>query len=345
MAFDITKKEKLKNLAFIKNGLTDLHIHIGASVAPHVLWRIAHQQGFRLPTKDYWEFQDLITVSGDVKSLDDYLHIMHTWTEKIQSSPLAMEQCVYEIITKEYRSSNVSNIELRFNPAKRNLKGERDLDQIISATLRGLDQAKLDYGCKAGLIFCMAREFDVKLNSIIIDKAIKFRDRGVVGLDVAGSETHSWEKDDELMAKYSKLLDKAKDAKLGVTWHTGETKNTGPDAIKKVIKFIKPSRIGHGIQAYHDPETMKMLSDNGVTLELCPSSNLWCKSVKNLDEYKELVTALLLHNVNFTVNTDGTYMLKTNLLNEYKILYDNNILTEKQINNCIKTANEVTFNE
>ena len=112
----------------------DLHIHIGASVAPHVMWSIAHQQGLKLPVKDYFEFVELITVDPDrVKTLDDYLHILHTWTEKIQSSPLAIERCVYEIIGKEYRSSHVSRIELRFNPMKRNVGGAKDLDHIIHA--------------------------------------------------------------------------------------------------------------------------------------------------------------------------------------------------------------------
>ena len=65
----------------------DLHIHVGASVAPHVMWSIAHQQGFKLPVNNYWEFVDLITANPrKVKSLDDYLKILHEWTEKIQSS-------------------------------------------------------------------------------------------------------------------------------------------------------------------------------------------------------------------------------------------------------------------
>ena len=67
--------------------LTDLHIHVGGAVAPHVLWSIAHQQGFKLPVKDYWEFVDLVSASSNkVQSLQDYLHILHTVTEKIQSA-------------------------------------------------------------------------------------------------------------------------------------------------------------------------------------------------------------------------------------------------------------------
>ena len=70
--------------------LIDLHIHVGGAVAPHILWSIAHQQGFKLPVKNYFEFVELITArQGNVSSLEDYLKIMHTVTEKIQSSPMA----------------------------------------------------------------------------------------------------------------------------------------------------------------------------------------------------------------------------------------------------------------
>src|SRR5215204_5891165 len=154
--------------------LGDLHIHVGAAVAPHILWSIAHEQGFKLPVSTYWEFRDLVTASPDkVNSQNDYLDILHRWTEKIQSSPAAIERSVYEVIGKEFRSSNVTLMELRFNPMKRNLGGERDLDYIIAAALRGMDRACLDYGIKAGLIFCLAREFDYSLNEIIVKKAEK----------------------------------------------------------------------------------------------------------------------------------------------------------------------------
>ena len=81
-----------------------------------------------------------------MKSLEDYLLILHQWTEKIQSSPTAIERSVYEIICNEYRGSRVNQIELRFNPMKRNLGGERDLDHIIHAAIRGMDRACLEYG-------------------------------------------------------------------------------------------------------------------------------------------------------------------------------------------------------
>src|SRR3954464_7643811 len=100
--------------------LADLHIHVGAAVAPHILWSIAHDQGFKLPVQTFWEFRDLVTADPKrVKSLGEYLAIIHEWTEKIRSSPGAIERSFYEIISKEFRASRVTLIELRFNPMKR----------------------------------------------------------------------------------------------------------------------------------------------------------------------------------------------------------------------------------
>ncbi len=344
MSFDVTKKEKLRSLAFIEEELTDLHIHVGASVAPHVMWAIAHQQGLRLPVRNYWEFLDLITVSAEkVQSVDDYLQILHRWTEKIQSSPHAMERCVYEIIGKEYRGANVTRIELRYNPMKRNLGGERDLDHIIHASLRGMEQACLENGCDAGIIICLAREFSFDLNAILVEKAIRYHGRGVIGIDIAGPEHGPLEKDSTLLERYAGLFARAREAGLKVTMHTGETPATGPAGVEVVARRLKPDRIGHGIQAHLSPETMKVLREENITLEVCPSSNLWCKTVKSIDHMREVLQTFIEHRVPFTINTDGTYLLKTNMLQELKLLHENRILSEPQIVDTIKRSRTASF--
>ena len=117
--------------------LAELHCHLGGAVTPAIMWGIAHSQGIKLPTKDYWEFRDMITVSPRRnRSFDGYLQLFH-WTELIQSSPLAVERSVYEVVGGAYRKNNVTTMELRFNPMKRNRGGEQDLDHIIAAAVRG----------------------------------------------------------------------------------------------------------------------------------------------------------------------------------------------------------------
>jgi adenosine deaminase len=305
----------------------DLHIHVGSSVAPHVMWSIAQNAGFKLPVRSYWEFVDLITANPKrVKSLDDYLAILHRWTERIQSSPSAVERSVYEIMGKEYRSSRVEKIELRFNPMKRNLGGERDLDHIIHAALRGMDRAVLEYGLEAGLIFCLAREFDPELNEIILEKAIKYRGRGVIGIDLAGTETNAIELSDGV-EKYARIFARAREAGLGTTVHTGETVATSGEGVIAVMKHLKPNRIGHGVRAAYNDEAVKMLADSGTVLEICPTSNLNTRAVRHLEEFKYVLGTFEEAGVLFTVNTDGTYLCETNLPREFGLLVESEILS------------------
>ena len=123
-------------------GLAELHTHLGGSVASEIMWSLAHEQGITLPAKDYWAFDRLVTVSDprgvpDLDALDE----IYRWTELIQSSPLAVERSVHTAIGGAFRSQGITTLEIRFNPMKRNRGGERDLDHIILAAIRGLDRA------------------------------------------------------------------------------------------------------------------------------------------------------------------------------------------------------------
>src|SRR5215210_1869712 len=174
--------------AMFDGGLAELHTHLGGSVAADIMWSLAHEQGIALPTRDYWEFDRMVTVSdprgvADLDALDRIYHL----TELIQSSPIAVERSVHAAIGGAYRSQGITTLELRFNPMKRNRGGERDLDHIILAAVRGLDRASLEYPqVRAGLILMMDRTFTAEQNMVIVEKAAKYASRGVVGVDIAG---------------------------------------------------------------------------------------------------------------------------------------------------------------
>ena len=324
--------------------LIDLHIHVGGAVAPHVLWSLAHSQGFKLPTKNYFEFVEMITARPDnVSNLDDYLRIMHTWTEKIQSSPMAIERSVYEVIGKEFRGSRVTQIELRFNPMKRNQDSTLDLDHIIHAALRGMDRAVLEYGVRAGLIFCLAREFDHRLNSIILEKAIRYRHRGVVGIDLAGTESRALELDADQVAAYQDLFQRARDAGLKTTVHTGETRGTGAEGVIAVVDRLRPHRIGHGIRAAYDESAMRLLREQDVVLELCPTSNLHTHAVSGVDELKHIVQTFLDRGVKLTLNTDGPYLLETDMRSEVSLVEKYGIMSPDQVDRALAWAREYSF--
>jgi len=316
--------------------LAELHCHLGAAVTPSIMWGIAHAQGIKLPTKDYWEFRDLITVGPKgSKSFDGYLQLFH-WTELIQSSPLAVERSVYEVVGGAYRKNNITTMELRFNPMKRNRGGEQDLDHIIAAAVRGMDRAVLEYPVKPGLIFCLDRAFPFELNEIIAEKAIAWRDRGVVGVDIAGPESATFR-----VADYRRLMRRARQYGLGVTIHTGES---GPvDEVARVVELLEPDRIGHGVKAAYDPRAMAMISERGIVLEICPTSNLNTRVVSGWDAFRWIFDTLRRNDVRFTISTDGPEMLQTYIRDELAQLGRLGILSVQEQEHVAATAIAASF--
>ena len=261
--------------------------------------------------------------SAKGKSFDDYLALFH-WTELIQSSPLAIERSVYQTIAGAYRKNNITLLELRFNPMKRNRGGEQDLDQIMMAAVRGLDRASLEYPVKTGLIVCLDRTFSRRLNEILLDKAILFSGRGVVGIDMAGAARSGFR-----YSGYSEVYRRAKKEGLGLTVHAGE--DEGHESVLEVLEHLEPDRIGHGVRAAEDGETLQKLEESGVALEVCPTSNLNTGVLKGVSDLKEVFGALKEYGVRFTLNTDGPEMLKTNLRGEIDFLLANGVLRPRDV--------------
>ena len=327
----------------MRNGLAELHTHLGGSVSSDILWTLAHEQGIALPVKDYWEFDRLVTVSDPrgVPNLDALDAIYH-WTELIQSSPLAVERSVHGAIGGAYRSQGITTLELRFNPMKRNRGGERDLDHIILAAVRGLDRASLEYPqVRAGLILMMDRTFSPELNAIVVDKAIRWAPRGVVGVDIAGPRPGGGRYDYRQVAP---MVEEARAAGLGVTIHVGEEGgDVGREEIAEVVETLRPDRIGHGILAAGDPELMRAIADAGIVLELCPTSNLLTKALPDEDALRETLRRFVKHGVGFTIATDGPEMMRTHLRDELELLRRAGALAEEELDEANRRGHEASF--
>jgi len=323
-------------------GLAELHTHLGGSVASDILWSLAHEQGIALPVKDYWEFDALVTVSDPrgVEDLDALDRIYH-WTELIQSSPLAVERSVHGAIGGAYRSQRITTLELRFNPMKRNRRGERDLDHIILAAIRGLDRASIEYPqVRAGLILMMDRTFTQRQNEIVVDKAVRWASRGIVGVDIAGPRPDGARYD---YTQVRPMVETARAAGLGVTIHVGEEGETGLEEIGEVVEHLRPERIGHGILAARDPELMRVLCDARTVLEICPTSNLLTKALPDEGAIRETIRAFAAHGVAFTIATDGPEMMRTHLRDEFELLQRIGALDEDGVSAANRRAHEASF--
>ena len=325
-----------------QGGLAELHTHLGGSVDPAVMWTLAHEQGISLPVKDYWDFVELVTVDPrGVEGLPE-LDQIYKWTELIQSSPLAVERSVHHAIGGAYRTQNITTLELRFNPMKRNRGGERDLDHIIMAAVRGLDRAGLEYPrVRAGLILMMDRTFTREQNEVIVEKAIRYKERGIVGLDIAGPRPNGGRYPYRELAP---LVETARAAGLGITIHVGEEGGTdGIAEIGEVVEHLRPERIGHGILAAQDEETMVLLKDAGVVLEICPTSNLLTHALANEEALRDTVATFVDRGVAFTIATDGPEMMRTHLRDELQLLIELGVLGADALQSVNARGHEAAF--
>ena len=173
---------------------------------------------------------------------------------------------MYEVIGGAYRKNNVTTIELRFNPMKRNRGGEQDLDHIISAAIRGMDRAR-------ARVPGHARADPLPRPRLSLPAQRDHRREGDrLSRSRRGRRRHRRARSRPSFrpADYRRLFDRVRRKGLGITVHTGES---GPvEEIAEVIEQLEPSRIGHGVKAAYDPRTMAMIRERGITLEVCPTS-------------------------------------------------------------------------
>jgi adenosine deaminase len=320
-------------------GLPDLHAHLTSSVPASFYWKTAHANGFKLPYKTYFSFLEGITISPDRRrNLKDYLdHVYHPLLNKLSSGSPEVEETTYESIAGAYRHG-ITVMELRLNPMKHNRGGEVDLDHMILSCLRGMERALVEYpSLRAGIIFCMDRQFSKKNNNIIVQKAIRYKARGVVGIDFANYGSAHFRYND-----YTTIVQEAKDAGLFVTAHTGETADT--DDIIECIHAIKPHRIGHGISAAYSPEALRLIREHRITLELCPIGNLATDAIRDIAELKHIVRTFIDAQIPFCLNTDWPETVEKNRIADvYHLLLKHDIITPEEAIQIVKHGHASTF--
>ncbi|MGH7157511.1 MAG: adenosine deaminase [Candidatus Saccharimonadales bacterium] len=334
------KTNTLNPKPFPNYPLAELHAHLSTSISPEVLWQIAHDSGFKLPKKDYIEFEQFVQLSDKRRMpLNEYFKKIYTpILHPLSSGVHAVEQGAYHTIAGAYRRNGTTLMELRFNPMKHNGHNSIDLDHIIMAMLRGMERVLLAYPqLSAGLILSMDRTFPLEQNAIIIDKAIKYHRRGVVGIDVSGPGDPGFHFKD-----YTAVFNKARKAGLKVTVHAGEQRDAND--IWDALEHVQPARIGHGILAAYDKPLMKKLAKQGTVLEVCPLSNLATEAVENIDELKFILRAFVENKVRLTINTDWPEIIEDcQLQKQYAFLLDKDILSEGELSECTRTAFEASF--
>jgi adenosine deaminase len=326
--------------------LAELHAHLGGGVDAATMWELAHEQGIKLPYRDYWTFASATNVGTGTDGLAGLDRIYHL-TELIQSSPEGVFRAVHGMISGGYRSQRITTHEVRFNPAKRNRGGERDLDAIVMAAVHGIDRAGLEYPVRAGLTLMMDRSFSPELNAAIVERAVRFRGRGVVAIDIGGPRPPG-SRPPYPYRELAPLVDRARDAGLGVTLHAGEEGVNAPDPSPFVEEMrqaleLGVDRIGHGIIAAMEPRLLELVLERGTVLEICPTSNVRTGAVRDEVQMAEIVFGLESAGVPLVVATDGPEMIGTRLRAEYAMLVRYGALSAEGARRANERGHRVSF--
>jgi adenosine deaminase len=319
-----------------------LHDHLDGGLRPQTVIELARDSGYKkLPSKDAGELGEWFHRGAQRGSLSLYLEgFAHTCG--VMQTEEALERVAYEMM-EDMKNDGVVYVETRFAPVFHTEKGLH-WEEIVKAVLKGLERGKKDFRVEYGLIICAMR--NMKLSQEMAELAVDFRERGVVGFDLAGEEGGFPPK------KHVDAFHYIQRENFNITVHAGEA--FGKESIWQAIQWCGAHRIGHATRLVEDmkisdTKPRQVLSmgylaqyvlDKRIPLEICLTSNVDTGAVKSIEEHPFGI--YYRYKFRISLNTDDRLMSNTTMTKEFKLAHDVFGLTlhdiEKLSINAMKSA-------
>ena len=263
----------------------ELHDHLDGGLRAETVIDLAGRAGVELPSVDPGELAAWFRRGADRKSLALYLEGF-AYTVGVMQDAEAIERVAREAI-EDLAADNVVYAELRFAPILLTAKG-LDMRAAIEAALRGFEAGRRKTRTDWGLILCAMRTMDSAVSLETAKLAVEYRDRGVVGFDLAGDEKGHPPK------RHLAAFQHIREGNFNITIHAGEA--YGPESIWQALQTCGAHRIGHGTRLAEDLasadgriSTMGRLGayvrDRRVPLECCLSSNVQTGAASSYEEH------------------------------------------------------------
>ena len=282
----------------------ELHCHLDGSLRIPTILDLAKKDKVTLPTSNSDKLSKLLVIGKTRGSLEDYIKRFDI-TLSVMQTPAALRRTAYELI-EDVAKENVRYIEIRYSPILHTKKG-MSLGESVEAVRKGLERGRKDFGVDSGIIVCGIRNISAAASLKLADLTVRYKNKGVVGFDLAGAEENFPAKDHQ-EAFYMILNNN-----INATIHAGEA--YGPSSIHQAIHHCGAHRIGHGTRLKENKDLMNYVNDHRITLEICLTSNWQTRSIRSL-KYHPL-KYYYDQGIRVTLNTDNRLMSGTTLTKEF----------------------------
>ncbi|MFI6075307.1 adenosine deaminase [Actinoplanes sp. NPDC051343] len=295
-----------------------LHDHLDGGLRPATVVELADAVGHELPTTDPAALGDWFVAAADSGSLERYLETF-AHTVAVMQTEEGLHRVARECAL-DLAADGVVYAEVRYAP-EQHLEGGLTLDQVVEAVDAGFRDGCAEAAAggrviRIGTLLTAMRH--AARSQEIAELAVRFRDTGVVGFDIAGAEAGF------PPTRHLDAFEYLQRENFHFTIHAGEA--FGLPSIWQAIQWCGADRLGHGVRIVDDitgrPAVLGRLAayvrDKRIPLELCPSSNVQTGAVASIAEHP----IGLLHDLRFrvTVNTDNRLMSGTSMSREMTLL-------------------------
>jgi aminodeoxyfutalosine deaminase len=273
----------------------ELHVHLEGTVRPDTLREIAKRNDYPLPDdlesraefRDFAHFLDaFVLTTGALQQYQDFRQLV----------------VAYAAEAKEHGAVYIEAI---FAP--RILHGI-DTDEVFAGYCDGAQQARELHGVEVRLTPDIPRVYSLEDALTTARYAVRYRDRGVVGIGLGGPEEgHPPE-------PYAEAFALAREGGLASVPHAGE--GVGAESVRGALEELRADRIRHGVRAVEDPGLVRELADRGTVLDVCPISNLRLGVVRTLEEHP--LPQLVAAGIRCSISTDDPAIFETDLTRDYE---------------------------
>lgn len=303
----------------------ELHVHQVGSASPRIVAQLAERHPGVVPADpealaDYFRF-------------DDFAHFISIYLAVVKLVETAedVRLLTYEI-GREMAGQEIRYAELTVTPYL-SVTPELPAEAFLEAIEDARTGVERDFGVRLRWIFDIPADFGLPAAELTASVALDHDVPGLVGLGVGGSEAGF------PRAMFREQFDRARSYGLHSAPHAGET--TGPATVWDAIGALGAERIEHGITAAQDPDLMRYLAENDITLDVCPTSNVALKVVPELAQHP--LPALVAAGVAVSINTDDPPMFGTDLNHEYAVAADLLDLDEAGVARLARAAVDAAF--